>query len=89
LTKSNRLDLDQNLPIRSWPKVGHTRPSDPRTKISRLQQNFTESGLAKIWTCSAKFAPTKIYSNLVESTPPRFGRIWPGRPRTKIWSYSI
>jgi len=54
-----------------------------------MQQNFTKSNLAKITICSAESAPAEIYSNLVESTPPRFGRIWPGRPPTKIWSYSI
>jgi len=54
-----------------------------------MQQNFTESNLAKIWICSAESALTEIYSNLVGSTPPRFGQIWPGRSRTKIWSYWI
>jgi len=54
-----------------------------------MQQNITESNLAKIWTCSVESAQTEIYSKLVESTPHRFGQIWQGRPRTKIWSYSI
>jgi len=54
----------QNFSSRSWLKIGRTWPRNPILKIGHMRLNYTKS------------TPTKIHSNLVESTPPKIRRIW-------------